>query len=156
MAKEFRQIDNIADYVKAGIESGEMIPSEFAKTARISAVQGVVGQEVVTVMQNGLEETRNTVTLDEKTGEPGWIVTNPGGEQYIVPDSTFKKKYEIDPQNPEMFKPKGAPVVCVTVSENITFEAPWGGEIVWLCLSDWHKPFTDLDHAEQHEPHSKL
>ena len=122
-------IENIADYVKNGIENGTMIPSEFAKTARIQAEQGVVGQEVVTVMQNGLVETKNTVKLDEKTGEPGWIVTNPNGEKYIVDDSTFKKKYEIDPENPAQYKPKGAPVNCVTISEDITFEAPWGGDM---------------------------
>lgn len=122
-------IKNIADYVKAGIESGTMFPMEFAKTARISAIQGVVGQEVITKMSNGLDETKNTVKLDEETGEPGWIVTNPAGEQYIVEDSVFRKKYEIDPQNPTLYKPKGAPVNCVVVGENIAFKAPWGEDM---------------------------
>lgn len=126
---EFKRIENIADYVKTNVENGEMMPMEFAKTARISAVQGVEGQKIATIMANGLKETENTVTLDEKTGQPGWIVTNPGGEQYIVPDSTFQKKYEIDPQNPNLFKPKGAPVNCVALSENVVFEAPWGGDM---------------------------
>ena len=77
-------------------------------------------------MANGLEETRNTVKLDEKTGEPGWIVTNPDGEEYIVEDSIFKKKYEIDPENPTQYKPKGGPVLSSPIDEHIEFEAPWG------------------------------
>lgn len=122
-------IQNISDYVKEGIESGTMFPAEFAKTARIQAEQGKVGDEVITVMQNGLVETKNAVKLDEKTGEPGWIVTNPNGEKYIVDDSVFKKKYEIDPENPAQYKPKGAPVNCVVINEDVTFKAPWGEEM---------------------------
>ena len=44
-------------------------------------------------MANGLEETRNIVTADDN-GNPGWVVTNSTGEQYIVSDPVFKKKYE--------------------------------------------------------------
>ena len=44
-------------------------------------------------MKNGLEETRNVVKVDEKTGNPGWVVTNPDGEEYIIEDSVFQKKY---------------------------------------------------------------
>ncbi len=126
---EFRRIENIADYVAEALRNGTAEISEVAKFARITAVQGVEGQEVVTTMANGLEETRNTVTLDPTTGEPGWIVTNPGGEQYIVADSTFKKKYEIDPQNPEVYKPKGGPVLTMKLDEAVAFDAPWGGEM---------------------------
>lgn len=35
-------------------------------------------------MANGLEETKNTVKVDEETGKPGWIVTNPNGKEYII------------------------------------------------------------------------
>ena len=34
--------------------------------------------------------------MDPETDEPDWIVTNPDGEQYIVPDKTFRKKYEVE------------------------------------------------------------
>lgn len=121
----FRRV-NVLDYVVGKLESGEIQACEVEKFARITARQGKDGEEVVTMMQNGLEETRNVVSLDEKTGEPGWIVTNPGGEQYIVSDSVFKKKYEIDPENPEQYKPKGGPVLSVKVEEDIEFAAPWG------------------------------
>lgn len=124
--KYFKKIDNIAEYVREGIKSGRLTVEEVAKFARIQARQGKLGEEVVTKMANGLEETRNAVKLDGKTGEPGWIVTNPDGEQYIVEDSVFKKKYEIDPQNPAQYKPKGGPVLSSPINEHIEFQAPWG------------------------------
>ena len=55
----------------------------------------------------GLSRMVITVKADEKTGAPGWVVTNPDGEEYIVEDSVFQKKYEIDPENPSQYKPKG-------------------------------------------------
>jgi hypothetical protein len=125
--KVFKKVDNIAEYVKEGLKSGRLTVEEVAKFARIHARQGILGEEIVTKMANGLEETRNTVTLDEETGEPGWVVTNPDGEEYIVPDSKFKNKYEIDPENPEQYKPKGGPVLSSPINEHIVFEAPWGG-----------------------------
>lgn len=124
--KYFKKVDNIAEYVREGIKSGRLTVEEVAKFARIQARQGELGEEVVTKMANGLEETRNAVKLDGKTGEPGWIVTNPDGEQYIVEDSVFKKKYEIDPENPAQYKPKGGPVLSSPINEHIEFQAPWG------------------------------
>lgn len=125
----FKFIENIARYVAEHIATGEMVPALYEKTARIQAVQGTVGEEVVTTMKNGLVETKNVVHLDEKTGNPGWIVTNPDGEKYIVEDSVFQKKYEIDPENPAQYKPVGGPVQCVVVNEDISFLAPWGEEM---------------------------
>lgn len=124
--KYFKRVDNIEEYVKKGIISGKLTVDEVAKFARIQARQGRVGEEVITKMANGLEETKNIVKIDEKTGEPGWIVTNPDGEEYIVEDSTFQKKYEIDSENPSQYKPKGGPVLASPINENIEFDAPWG------------------------------
>ena len=120
--KYFKKIDNIAKYVKEGLKSGKLIVDEIEKFARIKARQGVVGQRINTALDN----TTNTVKLDEKTSEPGWVVTNPGGEEYIIDDSTFKKKYEIDPENPKQYRPKGGPVLSTKLPENIEFVAPWG------------------------------
>ena len=127
--KEFKRIENIAEYVKDGVKNGTMPLDEVAKFARIKARKGKVNEEVITKMANGLEETKNVVKIDEKTGEAGWIVTNPDGEEYIIEDSTFKKKYEIDPENPEQYKPKGGPVHTAKIEEDIVFEAPWGGDM---------------------------
>ena len=131
--KHFKKVDNISEYVREGIKSGRLTVEEVIKFARIRARQGILGEEVVTKMANGLEETRNYVKIDEKTGEPGWVVTNPDGEQYIVKDSTFKDKYEIDPENPDQYKPKGRPVLSSKINEHIEFEAPWGETMRMEC-----------------------
>lgn len=99
---------------------------EYKKFARIKAEQGKVGQEIVTKMKNGLVETKNIVKLDPETNEPDWIVTNPDGEQYCVPDKTFKKKYELEVDNDGYHRPKGAPVQAIQIDDNISFTAPWG------------------------------
>lgn len=56
--KYFKNIDNIAEYVREGIKSGKLTVEEVAKFARIQARQGSLGEEVVTKMANGLEETK--------------------------------------------------------------------------------------------------
>lgn len=125
--KSFKNIDNIAEYVTEGIKSGVLQAAEAAKFARVTAREGIEGEKVETKMASGLVERVTTVGRDEN-GELDWVVTNPvGGESWPVKAKDFKKKYEIDPENPEQFKPKGGPVISVKVSEDITFPL-WGKE----------------------------
>lgn len=129
---ENKKTVNIIEYVKEGIENGTLTFEEAKKFQRIEAIQGEVGQKIQTILADGTIETEpREVKLDPNTNEPGWIVKNINGpEQWIIEDSTFKKKYEIDPENPEIFKPKGGPMLAAQINENITFEPPmWGGDI---------------------------
>lgn len=123
----FKKIDG-KEYIKNGLLNGNLECGEYYKFARIKARQGFVGEEVVTIMKDGLVETKNVVTADE-TGEAGWIVTNPSGEEYIVPNKTFMKKYELDEKNPELYKPKGEPILAVQINEDVSFVAHWGEEM---------------------------
>lgn len=123
---------DILQYVKEKVESGELEFEEAKKFQRIEARQGTVGERVQTILADGTVETEpREVKLDEQTNEPGWIVKNVNGpEQWIIEDSTFKKKYEQDLENPGIFKPKGGPMLAAQISENITFAPPmWGGDI---------------------------
>ena len=124
---EFKEV-NIENYVNDIVSEGAKL-EEFKKFARIKAEQGKVGQVIVTVMKNGLEETKNVVKEDAETGEPDWIVTNPDGEKYCVPDKTFRKKYEIADEKEGIYKPKGGAVKAVQIEENISFVAPWGEQM---------------------------
>lgn len=107
------------------IKSGNLSVDEVAKFARIYASQGIPGEEVITKMKNNLDETKNIVTTDKITGESGWIVTNPDEEEYIIQDSTFKKKYEINTENPKKNKPRGVPLLSAVIEENIEFITSW-------------------------------
>ena len=136
---EFIKI-NVLEYVKEGLEKGTMVPKTAVKFARIIARQGQLGEEVKTFTQNGLLEKISSVKTDEKTGMLGWIATkvDANGEiivdeygnknQWIIDDSTFKRKYEIDPENPGLYKPVGGPQIFVEIQDNITLEQ-WGSEM---------------------------
>ena len=118
--KLFKSIDP-QEFAESLKSAEDYVPQYYAKTARISARPGKVGEEIVTKMKDGHTETKNTVQA-----EGDMVVTNPNGEQYIVDAKTFAKKYEIDPTNPKQYRPKGGPQEFVIVDENVTFTAPWG------------------------------
>ncbi len=120
-------IDNIKEYINSGIESGELFPAVYAKYTEIQARRGVIGEKIVTVMSDGFVETENTVTADEVTGLPGFVVTNPEDkEQYIISDSVFSEKYEEIPDKKGFYRPKGKPVTAMRCGEDISFMANWG------------------------------
>ena len=123
---------NVLEYVRNGIQSGALNFNEAKKFQRITARKGEVGEKIKTILADGTEETEEReVKLDEKTNEPGWIVKNINGpEQWIIEDSNFKKKYEVDAEQPGVFKPKGGPMLAAQISENIQITPPnWGGDI---------------------------
>ena len=107
--------------MKVGIESGMLNFNEAKKFQRITARQGQVGEKVQTILADGTIETNlREVKLDEKTHQPGWIVKNTNGpEQWIIEDSIFKKKYEVDSEQPGIFKPKGGPMLAAQISEDL-------------------------------------
>lgn len=122
--ENYIEINNIKSYVQKLVDVSK--PERYAKFALITAVQGKVGQRLETVMKNGLVETVNIVSVDEKTNQSDWIITNPSGEQYLVKDSTFKKKYEALDLDNNVYKPKGGVCIFVQTNEDISFVAPWG------------------------------
>lgn len=127
-----------------GIKNGTMIPKEAEKFARIVAKQGQVGEKVISWSVDSLgheiQEKVASVQNDENTNKPGWIVTkvdedgnimldnNNHVNQWIIEDSVFRKKYEIDPENPTLFKPKGGPQIFVQINDNIILNQ-WGEDI---------------------------
>ena len=125
--KYFKPI-NADEYVRRGIVEGRFVPEEVRKCARISARRGVEGQEIVTILPSGLREVAGVVRIDPKTGNPGWIARNPGGEEYIIEDSDFMAMYMEDPEHPGEFKKK-VPALAVEIDENVAFTNSWGEEM---------------------------
>ena len=124
--KFFRPI--VADeYVRQGIVEGRLQPVEVRKSARIKARQGKVGEEITTILPSGLKEVGGVVRESEQTGRPGWIATNPGGEEYIIEDHDFQALYMADPEHPGEFKKK-VPALAVQIDENVAFSNKWGEE----------------------------
>ena len=48
--------------------------------------------------------------------------------EWIIDDTTFKKKYEIDSENPNLCKPKGGLQVFVQIPDNIILNQ-WGADM---------------------------
>lgn len=149
---KFRKIENIEKYLTEGLKSGKFESKTYQKSGEITARVGKIGEEIVTVMANGLKETKNTVTVDEN-GWPGWVVTNSTGEQYIVSDSAFKKKYERVAGTEDNFKPIWNPITAVQIDESICFVAPWG-EIQNLVANGYlvfNKEYNDIYGIQESE-----
>ena len=127
---------NTKEYVDTDLADGNLEIFEATKHARIAAEQGEVGTEVISWSEdengNPIQERVSQVRIDEETGNPGWIVTktdskgnpiidrNGHTNQWIIGDKKFKQKYEIDPDNPSIFRPVGGPQKFVETKENLT------------------------------------
>lgn len=135
--ENYTRID-IISYIKNGIENGTLIPRKAKKFAKILAKQGVVGETVISwsvdELGNEIKEKVDQVKVDELTNQPGWIVTkvdeqgniiidkNGHPNQWIIDDSKFKAKYEIDPEIPTLYKAKGGVQIFVQINDNIIFK----------------------------------
>ena len=122
----FRKINKLPEYIEELFLSSKTKSAIYCKTAEITAFRGEIGEEVVTVLANGLKETVNTVKKDPVTGNPGWIVTGVGGERYIIEDRKFIEKYEPSPDGVNRYSPKKVPHAAFSVPESISFIAAWG------------------------------
>lgn len=97
------------------------------KVANVKAEKGYVGQEVETVMKNGMVETKNIVSYDAETGEPDWIITQATGEKMIITDSNFKNLYnKVNTKEGEVLTPVPLDRPLIRLKENIAIMAPWG------------------------------
>lgn len=101
----------------------------FEKTAMVQAEQVQEEREVRTVLKDGTEETVNIA----KPGD--YIVTNPGGEQYVMSQENFDKRYAAyegsgwgnEPSN--TYQAKGSVrAIQNPTGQPITITAPWGEE----------------------------
>lgn len=142
-------------YVELKLQSATII--EAKKTGNTIAVQGTVGQEVVSleVDADGNEYVERTgvVSLDPETNEPGWILTKTGSDnkpvlnkfghtnQYIVPDSKFKSMYEPSEDGPFLYS-KSQIEKFIQIDEDITFETKYGEMVV---TAGGYIKVTDLD-----------
>lgn len=134
----------VTSYVNEGINSGKLIPRVASKFARIITRQGNVGESVISwsadANGNEIKEKVAQVQVDKETNQPGWIATkvdeegniiidnNNHANEWIIDDTTFKKKYEIDPENPSLYKPKGGPQIFVQINDNIILNQ-WGSDM---------------------------
>lgn len=120
-------VSNIVDYIKDCIKCGAEIKS-YRKFTIVRARKGILGEVVVTKMKNGLEETKNTVGVDE-FNHMDWVITEPDGEKYVVKHNNFIERYEVVDASTNTYQPKRKIHYFIQINDNITFIAPWGEEM---------------------------
>jgi len=98
--------------------------SIFEKSARVSVRPARVGEVITTVLGDGTVETSNTAE------EGDFVLTNPGGESYLVKKAVLETRYRAT-ENPGVFQAKGmVRAVPNTTGARVTITAPWGEEMV--------------------------
>jgi hypothetical protein len=92
----------------------------YAKKGIVQARQVAEREDVRTTLANGTEETVNVA-------EPGdVVVTNPGGERYVLKPDNFAKRYETTEEE-GVFRARGmARAVENPTGTDIEIIAPWG------------------------------
>lgn len=107
----------------AGLIANGAVVKNFAKFARIQAQCAEGGEVIETVLADGTKETTNVANAGD------WIVTNPGGEKYVVPAAKFPKKYEPCPELGDgWYKPTGGVQKFLELTEDVSFICSWGEE----------------------------
>ena len=147
--------EEMRTYVEAKLQTAQII--EAKKTGNTIAIQGTVGQEVITLEidadGNEYVERTGVVSLDPETNEPGWILTKTGSDnkpvfnkyghtnQYIVSDSKFKSMYEPSLDGSFLYS-KSQVEKFIQSEDDITFETKYGEMVV---PAGGYIKVTDLD-----------
>jgi len=120
--QSFDYIPNLPKYNK----SQEF--NQASKFQRINArpVEDPNGEDIDTVLKDGTIERKG---LHLPQGY--YNVNNVGGtEHWGIDPKTFAKKYEADPEQQGVYKPKGGPMLASNpLKRNTSFQAPWGGRM---------------------------
>lgn len=105
----------------------------YEKVATVHAVQVKSVEHVVTQFGDFVETEQ-----DAQVGE--WIVTNPDGEKYVLPNSKFILRYEAT-DVPNIFKAIGSiRAICNPFNVDVEILAPWGSPqfgdaLCWFAVS---------------------
>ena len=116
-----KHVEDINEYVLNQIKGGATVLA-CRKTALVKARRGVLGE----VIKTDIDKTENTVKPDPKTGNLSWVITNPGGEEYIVEDSVFTNIYEAVEGEEGRYRKKAIQLLT-PCTETVEFVPSWGG-----------------------------
>ena len=120
--QSFDYIENLPKYNK------HQQFNKASKFQRINArpVEDPNGEDIDTVLKDGTIERKG---LHLPQGY--YNVNNVGGtEHWGIDPKTFNKKYEADPTQDGVYKPKGGPMLASNpLKRNTSFQAPWGGRM---------------------------
>jgi hypothetical protein len=118
----------------------------YKKQGEVRAQIAKGGEGIVTKLADGTVETKNTA----KAGDA--IITNPGGEQYIIDGNIFVKKYQPKIGEEGVFIAKGyCKAIDNPFNSVITIMASWGERQNGAAdckLADTYDPETEMTAGE--------
>lgn len=94
--EQYRVLDAHSPDIEEALQNAPI----FEKHVRVHARPAAPDERVVTMLASGEEETSNTAR------EGDWVVTNPQGEEYVVPKDEFEKKYAAT-ENDGVYQSRG-------------------------------------------------
>lgn len=115
MGKDYLRIDTRHDFLRKSLQKAPL----FNKKSLIKARKAKIGENISTILKNGLVETQQEIK------EPGYVVTNPSGEEYFIGTEKFEKIYSLTDNNmyqsTQLIKAIKNPY-----KKNIAIKASWG------------------------------
>lgn len=124
------QMRPVKKFQRVNAQSGKSYINQYGKEMgmdrrQIGRMVRKNGAPLSTVASDGTQETTNMVTRNHT------VVNNVGNDsnRWAVDTPKFRKKYEQDPLQKGVYRPKGQPMNAAQINEPISFTAPWGEEM---------------------------
>ena len=115
--KVYKEVDRHDPIITEGIEKAPT----YKKKGEVRAQLATGGETIKTILANGTKETTNTA----KVGD--YIITNPGGERYIVKPEKFNKRYGPKEGEDGVYEAKGyCKAITNPYGEDVEIMASWG------------------------------
>ena len=102
---------------------------KVAKFNRINARPSVGKEKLTTYKQDPSIAGTGDDNIETTNEFEGGMVANnvkTPWQKYGIDQKTFDRKYEVDPDNPSQYRPKGGPMYASKVHDDIAFPNPWG------------------------------
>ncbi len=135
--KVYKAVDRHDPIITEGIERAPI----YKKKGEVSAQVALGGETIETILADGTKETTNTA----ESGD--FIITNPGGERYIVKPDKFNKRYAPKEGVDGVYVAKGyCKAIPNPFGEDIKIIASWGEVQVGdeeCMLADTYYPETN-------------
>lgn len=114
--KIYKEVSRHDPVIMQGIKEAPV----YKKKGTVNAQVAEGGERIETILADGTKETVNTA----ESGD--FIITNPGGEKYIVKPDTFNKRYSPS-QEDGVYEAKGyCKAITNPFKEDVKIEASWG------------------------------
>lgn len=112
----YKEVNRHDPIIMEGIKEAPV----YKKKGTVNAQVAEGGERIETVLADGTKETQNTAEKGD------FIITNPGGEKYIVKPETFNKRYALS-QEDGVYEAKGyCKAIPNPFQEDVKIEASWG------------------------------